>query len=368
MKNFKILVINPGGGSTKVAIFENETELRAKNIRHLPEDLAKFDTTLDQLPYRTALVKEFLKESGLEVTDLDAVVSRGGAFLPLESGTYLISEKLIQDVKGGKVQTDHASNLGVLIAGELIKGTNIPGFFVDPVSVDEFDDISRLSGLKELPRKSLSHALNTKYVAKKLAKEVGTPYEKLRLIVAHLGTGISISPHRDGRMFDVNNANDGGPFSPQRAGSLPTTGLIELAFSGKYDFKSLMRKTIKEGGLIDYLGTDDLQEVERRITRGGKYAELVYRAMIYQIAKEIGAMAAALQGRVDYIIITGGMAHSDMLVEALKEYISWIAPVRVFPGENEMIALVAGVLRVLRGEELAREYTGEGFKNIQADG
>ncbi len=367
MKTYRLFIINPGGGSTKVAIFENENEIRSKNIRHSPEDLSRFETTLDQLPYRTELVRDFLSESGFKVTDLDAVVSRGGAFLPLESGTYRITENLINDVRNGKVQTDHASNLGVLIAYELIKNTNVPGFFVDPVSVDEFDDTSRLSGLKELPRKSLSHALNTKYVAKKLAKEVGIPYEKLRLIVAHLGTGISISPHRDGRMFDVNNANDGGPFSPQRTGSLPTTGLIELAFSGRYDFKTLMKKAVKEGGLMDYLGTDDLAEVERRIARGGKYAELVYRAMIYQIAKEIGAMAAALQGRVDYIIITGGMAHSEMLVDTLKEYISWIAPIRVYPGENEMIALAAGALRVLRGEEVAKEYPGESGKDLQTD-
>ena len=358
MKKFRLLIINPGGGSTKVAIFENETEVVSETIRHAPEELKKFDTTLDQLDYRTKLVREFIEKSGYRVEDFDAVVSRGGAFLPLESGTYLINEKLIEDVRNGRVQTDHASNLGVLIAYELIKNTKIPGYFVDPVSVDEFDDTSRLSGLKELPRKSLSHALNTKYVAKKLAKEMGRKYEDLNLIVAHLGTGISISPHRNGRMFDVNNANDGGPFSPQRTGSLPTTGLIELSFSGKYSKKELLKKTIKEGGLIDYLGTDDLEEVERRISKGGKYAELVYHAMIYQIAKEIGAMAAALKGKVDYIIITGGMAHSEMLVENLKQYISWIAPIRVYPGENEMIALASGALRVLRGEEKPKEYRG----------
>ncbi len=356
MKKYKLLVINPGGGSTKVAIFENEDEIKSENIKHQPEDLRKFDSTLDQLPYRTELVRKFIKNAGTEITKFDAVVSRGGAFKPLESGTYIINDKLIEDILKGNVQTDHASNLGVLIVHELIKGTGIPGFFVDPVSVDEFDDISRLSGLKELPRKSLSHALNTKYVAKKLAKEIGKKYEELNLIVAHLGTGISISPHRNGRMFDVNNANDGGPFSPQRTGSLPTTGLIELCFSGKYTLKELMRKTIKEGGLMDYLGTDDLIEIERRISHGGKFAELVYNAMVYQIGKEIGSMAAALKGKVDFIIITGGMAHSEMLIEHLLPYISWIAPVKVMPGENEMIALASGALRVLRGEETPKEY------------
>jgi len=353
---YRILVINPGAGSTKIGLFEDERKIRERELRHDPEELRKYETTIDQLEMREKAVLDFLREEGLEPSELHAVIGRGGAFKPLQGGIYRVNERLISDIKEGKVQADHPSNLGALIAHKLASPHGIPAFFADPVSVDEFDEISRLSGLPELPRLSLSHALNTKYVAKKVAASKGKRYEEMNMIVAHLGTGISISPHRKGKMFDVNNANDGGPFSPQRAGTLPTTGLIKLSFSGKYSKKELLRRVTREAGLLAYLGTDDLRKVEERIEAGDGEARLVYDAMVYQIAKEIGAMAAALRGEVDVIILTGGMARSPKIVRDIEGYISWIAPVEVIPGENELEALAYAALRALKGLEEPKEY------------
>ncbi|RKY97969.1 MAG: butyrate kinase [Candidatus Hydrothermota bacterium] len=354
---FKILVINPGAGSTKVALFDDEEQLFREEIRHLPEELKKYESTIEQLPMRKALVLDLLKKWGVELEELDAVVGRGGAFKPLEGGVYEVNQNLLDDIRKGNVQADHPSNLGALIAYEIAqKAGGIPAYFVDPVSVDEFDEVARPSGLPELPRRSLLHTLNSRYVARKAAEELGVRYEDMNMVVAHLGTGISISAHRKGRIIDVNNANDGGPFSPQRTGSLPTTGLIKLAFSGKYDVKGLLRKVTKEGGLLAYLGTDDIPEIERRIDKGDKEAELIYNAMIYQIGKEIGAYAAALKGMVDLIVVTGGMARSERLCAELLPYIEWIARVKFYPGEFEMEALAYGALRALRGEEHPKTY------------
>lgn len=352
---FKIFVVNPGGGSTKIAYFEDETRILKEEIEHNPLELKELSTLERELEYRMAQIKEFVQKSGLDLSTMDAFVGRGGAFYPLKSGVYFADDEVVEDVKNGRVQANHPSNLGVLIVNELAKTYKKPSFFVDPVSVDEFDEISRLSGLKELERKSLCHTLNTKYVARKIAKKHGKKYEDLNLIVAHLGTGISISPHRRGKMFDVNNANDGGPFSPQRTGSLPTTGLIRLCYSGIHTEKEMIRKITKEGGIMSYLGTQDVRVVEEK-AKNDEYAKLVYDAMIYQIAKEIGAMAAALKGEVDFIILTGGMARSERVVNSIREYVKWIAPIEVIPGENEMEALAFGVLRVLRGEETPKKY------------
>ncbi|HOK22907.1 MAG TPA: butyrate kinase [Candidatus Hydrothermia bacterium] len=354
--SIKIFVVNPGGGSTRVALFEDENLLKYEELRHNIDELKKFPDIISQKDFRYQEVLKFIDKEKINEIGIDAIAARGGTFKSLESGVYRVNEKVVSDVLNGYVQSEHSSNLGVIIAMELSKKMGCPAFFVDPVSIDEFDDVSRLSGLKELPRKSLIHALNTKYVSRKLAEEVGKPYETMNLIVAHLGTGISISASRDGRAIDVNNANDGGPFSPQRAGTLPTTGLIELCFSGKYSKRELLNKVIRFGGLVDYLGTDSLEEVLSRIERGDTEADLVYRAMIYQIAKEIGSMACALKGKVDYIILTGGMSRSPKLQKDVMGYVNWIAPVKVFPGENEMEALAYGVMRVLRGEITPKEY------------
>lgn len=356
----KIFVINPGGGSTKLGYFENEKEIFIEKVYHSPEELKKFETIEKELEYRKKLVENFIEKKGI---DFEVIVSRGGAFMPLESGTYLITEKLVKDVLEGKVQAQHPSNFGVLIAWEIAKKRKIEAYFVDPVCVDEFIDEARISGIPELERKSLLHALNVRYVSHLLAKEVGKDFNELNLVVAHLGTGITIASIRKGRIIDVNNANDGGPFSPQRAGTLPTTGLIKLCFSGKFTEKQLIKYVTKQAGLLAYLGKDMITEIEKDIEKGDKKADLIYRAMIYQIAKEIGAYATALKGKVDYIVITGGMAISNKLVEKLKEYINYIAPIKVYPGEHEMEALVAGVLRVKRGEEKPKKYE-EVFKEI----
>ena len=353
---FKILSINPGATSTKVALYLDENPLKVETIRHSTEELSSFKGTLDQLEYRLKLVLEFLKSNRTKVTELSAVVGRGGPFKALESGTYPVSEKMLSDIRSGKVQADHPSNLGALIAHELVSGTGVPAFIVDPVSVDEFIPEARISGLPQIPRVSLGHALNTKMVARKAAKKLGKRYEELNLIIAHLGSGISVSSHFKGRMIDVNNANDMGPFSPQRTGALPVTGLAKLCYSGKYTQKEMMNLLTKKGGLLAHLGTDNVEEVQKRIDQGDEKAKLVYRAMIYQIAKEIGAMSTTLDGKVDAVVLTGGIANSQRLIDAITRKVKFIAPVLVFPGEDEMEALTRGALRVLWGEEKGKDY------------
>ena len=354
--SYKILSINPGATSTKVAIYEDERPLMVESIRHAQEDLRHFQKTIDQLDYRKNLILDFLKENKIQIQDLSAVVGRGGAFKPLKSGTYLVNEKMLEDVKLGNVGADHVSNLGCMIAYELTKNTDIPAFIVDPVSVDEFPPVARISGLPELERKSLSHALNIKMVARKAALKLGKRYHELNLVIVHLGSGISVSSHLKGKMIDVNNANDAGPFSPQRAGGVPATGLAELCLSSNYSYPQMYEKLTKKGGLLAYLGTDDVKEVERRIGQGDDQAKLIYEAMVYQIAKEIGAMATTLDGKVDSIVLTRGIAHSEKLVSMIRKRVSFLAPVLIFPGEDEMEALTLGALRVLKKEEKAKEY------------
>jgi butyrate kinase len=353
---FRILSINPGATSTKVALYVNETPLKVEVIRHSAEDLSSFKTTLDQLEYRRNLVLKFLERSQIQVTDLSAVVGRGGPFKPLESGTYAVNQRMLSDIRGGHVQADHPSNLGALIAYELVQGTEVPACIVDPVSVDEFIPEARVSGLPQIERKSLSHALNQKMVARKAAKKLGKRYEELNLIVVHLGSGISVSSHLRGRMIDVNNANDMGPFSPQRVGALPVTGLAKICYSGEYPLKEMIQLLTKKGGLLAHLGTDNVEEVEKRIDEGDGKARLIYDAMVYQIAKEIGAMATTLEGKVDAIILTGGIANSKRLTDAITGKVKVIASVLVFPGEDEMEALTLGALRVMSGEEKTKEY------------
>jgi len=353
---YKILSINPGATSTKVALYQDTNPIKVEVIRHSPDDLSTFKHTLDQLDYRRGLILKFLERNNVKVADLSAVVGRGGPFKPLESGTYSINQKMLSDIKSGNVQADHPANLGALIAHELTKDTNVPAFIVDPVSVDEFPEVARISGLPELPRKSLSHALNIKMVARKAASGLGKKYEELNLIIVHLGSGISVSSHLKGRMIDVNNANDMGPFSPQRCGALPITGLAKLCFSGEYTYPEMYDRLTKKGGLLAHLGTDNVEEVERRIDQGDEKAKLVYEAMVYQIAKEIGAMATTLDGDVDAIVLTGGIANSKRLVNLITDKVEFIANVMVFPGEDEMEALSLGALRVLSGEESPKKY------------
>ncbi len=352
----KILVINPGATSTKVGVFDGEKMTFTEVVRHHTDDLMEFTNLFDQLEYRERLILRVLEQVDLGAADLSAVVARGGAFKPLTSGTYPVNDVMVNDVRSGNVAAEHASNLGCLLARRIAQPNDIQAFIVDPVSVDEFDEIARISGIPELERRSLSHALNIKATARRAAAELGKPYEKLRLIIAHLGTGISISAHRDGRMVDVNNANDGGPFSPQRAGSLPTTGLIKLCFSGRYSAAELKKRVVGNGGLKAYLGTDDAREVGAKIENGDKEALKIFTAMAYQIAKEMGAMAAVLEGKQDAVVVTGGLSQNSKLMELLTPRLEWLGKLLVYPGEDELCALAKGALRVLREEEQPKEY------------
>ncbi len=356
MKNV-ILVINPGAGSTRIALFENTQSVFEENIRHQPEELSGFKSIIEQYQFRKETVVNVLKANKIDLKTITAVVGRGGPFKPLVSGTYLVNEKLIDDIKKGNYQSEHPSLLGALIAKELGDAIGKPAYFVDPVSVDEFWPLARFSGLKEIKRKALSHALNIRMVAKKAAQELKKPYLKCNFIIVHLGTGISIAVHHQGQQIDSTNANEDGPFSPQRTGALPTIPLVELCFNGKYKEDEIKKNIWRQGGLLSYLGTDDIKEVERKINQGDKDAELTYNAMIYQIAKEIGAYAVVLKGNIDAIIITGGIAHSENFINKLKEWVKFLTPkFFVYPGEGEMEGLALGVLRVLNGEEEAKEY------------
>jgi butyrate kinase len=353
----RLLVINPGGGSTKLAIYEDEARVMSDTVAHAQEDIAAFGDVISQLDYREKAIGDFLKSRNIELTTLDAVVGRGGCLKPMESGTYRVTREMVDDIRAGNVQTEHASNLGPLLAFDIAESIGKPAFIVDPVSVDEFTPEARLSGDPELPRKSLDHPLNAKMVAKRAAREMGAEYRDINVIVAHLGTGISVSPHRKGRMIDVNNAHDGGPFSTQRSGGLPVTQLIDLCFSGRFTRDEMFARVTRHGGLVAYLGTDDLQEVEERARSGDEQAGLVIRAMAYQVAKEIGGAAAVLRGEVDALIFTGGMANSAYLVGVIREWVGFVSDrVMVYPGEHERESLALGALSVLRGEEEPKQY------------
>lgn len=347
-----ILAINPGSTSTKLAVYEQDSVFAAETLRHNPAGLAP--AVVDQLDYRTAVVEQWLEKTAV-AEKISAVVGRGGMLKPIAGGTYLVNDLMLADLRQG-VQGEHASNLGGLIADRIACRLAVSAYIVDPVSVDEFPPVARISGLPEIKRRSLSHALNIKAIAHRAARDLSQPLDAVNLIVIHLGSGISVAPLQGGRMVDVNNANEGGPFSPERTGGLPAGDLIRLAYAGPYSQAELKRKITRSGGLVAYLGTNDGREVEVRIEQGDELAQLIYRAMAYQIAKEAGAMAAVLRGNVQAVIITGGLANSALLTNWIKERVRFIAPVLLYPGEDEVWALAEGVLRVLRGEEQARDY------------
>lgn len=351
----RILALNPGATSTKFAVFDDEQPILQRTVEHQGSDLQAFARICDQADYRLDLIKAALDAESIPLSSLHAVVGRGGLLKPLTSGTYNVSEAMLADLRAG-ARGEHASNLGGIIADALVQPLGIPAFIVDPVSVDEMEPEARLSGHPEVPRNSLSHALNSKAVARHAAAEVGKSYADLNLVVAHLGSGISVTAHRRGRMIDVNNAQEEGPFSPDRCGGLPSRQLVKLCYSGKYTEAEMLTHLMGNGGMFAYLGTRDLREVEARAAAGNDEAEQVFKAMVHQIAKEIGAMATVLAGAVDRIVITGGMAWSQRLVNDLSERVRFIAPILVMPGEEELPALTAGALRVLRGEEAARIY------------
>jgi len=351
----RIFAINPGATSTKVGLYEDGVKLFSETVRHYKEDIQKYSKTIDQLEMRTNLIKAFLDEKSISVDSIDIFVARGGPFKQMHSGTYEINEKMISDVKNGNVLADHVSNLACMIADKL-GGKDRKKYIVDPVSVDEFDEVARISGLKEIERKSLSHALNMKMIAKKWAKEHNRKYDDSNLILVHLGTGISVSAHCGGKMIDVNNANDEGPFSPQRTGGLPSTQLAKFSVSKGLTYDELKRKLTGQGGLYSYFETDNVPEIIEKSKSGDKYAELILNAMMYQVSKEIGAMAAVLKGKVDSIIVTGGIAYNKILTDIIEERTSFIADICIYPGEDEIEALVEGVMRILNNEEKVMEY------------
>lgn len=357
---FKILVINPGSKSTKIAVYRNETPVLVRSIVHSGADMQPFRgrPILDQIGFRKAAIEAELRDAGIVPTGFHAVVGRGGLLRPVPSGVYSVTDGMLDELRLAPFG-EHAANMGAFLARAIADQANVDAFVVDPVSVDELSDKARISGLARVPRRSLSHALNTKAVARRYAHQAGKPYSDLRLVVAHLGSGISVSAHEHGRMIDVNLAGQEGAFSTERSGGLQLLGVVELCFSGRYTRQQLWDALIREGGIHSYLGTGDLGEVERRIDAGDADARLIFDAMVYQIAKEIGAMATVLHGRVDALILTGGLARSRRLIRQLRSAVSWIAPIVVYPGEDELEALAEGALRVLRSEEQPRQLQSE---------
>lgn len=352
----KSLIINPGSTSTKIGIFEDETLLFEETLRHSTEEIAQYDSIVDQTDFRRDIILNLLKEKNFDIHSLNMVVGRGGMLKPIPGGTYEVSDELLADLKIG-VQGQHASNLGGILAKEIADSIGVPSYIVDPTVVDELDAVSRYSGVPELPRTSVFHALNQKAVARRYAKEAGKAYDSMNLIVVHMGGGVSVGAHRQGRVVDVFNALDGdGAFSPERAGAVQSGALIKLCFSGKYTEKEVYKMFVGNGGFNAYCGTNDMRDVEKMVQNGDTKAAEVREAFITQVAKDIGSMACVLKGKVDQIIVTGGIAYDKVVVAGLKERAEWIAPMTVYPGEDELLALVQGGLRVLNGEEKAMVY------------
>ena len=353
----KSLIINHGSTSTKNGVFEEETFLLDETLRHSTEEINRFDSIVAQKDFRKKIITDFLESKNFDIKTLDVVVGRGGMLKPIPGGTYAVTKELIADLEKG-VQGQHASNLGGILAKEIADSIGVPSYIVDPTVVDELIPVARYSGVPELPRVSIFHALNQKAVAKRYAKEIGKPYESLRLIVVHMGGGVSVGAHENGKVIDVFNALDGdGAFSPERAGAVPSGALVKMCFSGKYTEKEVYGKIVGNGGFNAYLGTNDMREVTKRANEGDEKAAEAKQAFIFQVAKDIGSMACVLSGRVDRIIVTGGIAYGEDIVAALKERAEWIAPFTVYPGEDELLALAQGALRVLKGEEEVKSYS-----------
>jgi butyrate kinase len=369
-----ILAINPGSTSTKIALFEDTRPILERSLRHSAEELAGFAHMADQFPFRESVIREALREAGIAVADtatadggdpagrprsLDAVVGRGGLIRPVAGGTYAVNEAMLRDLREGYAG-EHASNLGGILAQHIAEPLGIPAFIVDPVVVDELARPARLSGIPEAPRVSIFHALNQKAVARRAAAEMGRSYEEMRFIVAHLGGGTTVGVHDRGRVVDVNDGLNGeGPFTPERSGGVAALKIVELLTGRGYEASWVKRRIKGDGGLVAYCGTNSVEELEARIEAGDEAAREALEGMAYQVAKEIGAMAAVVAGNIDAILLTGGVAHSEQVVAWIRERISFLAPVRVYPGEDEMRALAEGALRVLQGQEEALTYRPE---------
>ncbi len=352
----KILAINPGSTSTKIGIYEETECIFEQTLRHTSQEIDKYDKIIDQYEFRKALILKAIEDSGIKVQELSAVVGRGGMFKPIKSGTYAVNDEMIEYVKKAP-RGEHASNLGCVIAREIADSINVAAFIVDPVAVDEMQDVARITGMPQFSRDSLFHALNQKAVAKRYAKNIGKPYNELNLVVAHLGGGVSVGAHKKGLVIDVNNALDGdGPMSPERSGTVPLGKLYNAIFDNKYTRKEIKQMNYGKGGLVAHLGTNNGKDVSDMIENGDENAKLVFRALAYQVAKEIGALATVLNGKVDAILITGGLAYSKILIDWIIQSVEFIGEVVVYPGEDELQALVEGTLRVLDGDEEVQTY------------
>ena len=353
--SYKILIINPGSTSTKIGVYEDETQLMEETLRHTTEEIAQYDTIYDQKDFRKNVILDVLKEKDVDLNSIDVVVGRGGLLKPIPGGTYATTPELLEDLKIGK-QGQHASNLGGLLAYDIAQEIDVPSYIVDPVVVDELQDVARLSGHPLMDRVSIFHALNQKAVAKRYAKETGKPYDELNLIVVHMGGGVSVGAHKNGQIIDVANALDGdGPFSPERSGGLPSGQLMKVCFSGDYTEAEVGKMINGNGGFNAYLGTNDMREVVE-MAKSDEKAALVRDAFHYQLGKEIGSMAVVLDGKVDQIILTGGIAYNQITCDYFKDHCGFIAPITVYPGEDELLALAQGALRVMNGEEEAKVY------------
>lgn len=351
----KILSINPGSTSTKVAVYENENRIFSENATHTSEELSRFDDIFDQIAFRAETIHSVLSKHNIELSEISGVAGRGGLLPNMHGGGYLVTETMTSALLAGEA-SPHASNLGALLASEIARPLGINAYIYDAVTANEFPEIAIVTGIPEIRKQSMCHVLNTKAMSRKVAKKYGKTYENLRLIVAHLGGGVSVSAHVNGRIVDA-IGDDAGPFfAPERSGAVPLLNIIDMCYSGKYSKKELSKKIRGGGGLTAWFGTSDCQKIEKMIEEGNEKAKLIYEAMAYQIAKGIGELAPVLSGNIDYIILTGGLANSKMLTGMIAERTAFLAPVEVEPGEDEMEALSLGILRILKGEETAREY------------
>ena len=365
----RILVLNPGSTSTKISLYDGEAETFAQTLRHSADELAAYDTITDQAPMRRAAIDTFLSDHS--ITTLDAVVARGGLLRPVTGGVYQVDEAMVCDLRSAKYGA-HASNLGAVLACDLALAQGCPAYIADPVVVDELDDVARISGIPQIDRRSIFHALNQKSAAREVCRAIGTTYEAANLIVAHLGGGISVGAHAHGRVVDVNNALDGdGPFSPERAGTLPAGQLAELVAQGDYELSAIKRLLTGGGGIVAHLGTNDVaslvtvagwqadtafNETPQDSSIDPRKADLILRAMCYQIAKAIAQYGATLSGKVDAIVLTGGIAHNQQIVDAIAERVSFLGPVHVIPGEREMVSLAAAASGALDGSRKILRY------------
>ena len=348
---YKVLAINPGSTSTKVALYDEERPLLDLTLRHSTEEISRFANVIDQLDWRRGLILSALREQSFNLKDLSAVIGRGGLIRPIPAGVYEVNSRMRYDLRNAPMK--HACNLGGLLAAQIAHMAGVKAYIADPPVVDEMDDAARITGMPMCPRKPIFHALNQKAIARLHCGRMGWTYEESNLIVAHMGGGISVAAHRQGRIVDVNNALDGdGPFAPDRAGSIPSSELIKVCFSGQYTKEELLKFISSKGGL----GTNSVIQVMERIEKGDQRAKKVLESMCYNISKQIGAMAGALSGKVQAILLTGGIAYNEPIVEYIREHCGFIAPVEVYPGENELEALVMNALVVLRGVITPKVY------------